>query len=114
MVRQIARKAPGEVRFCYEAGVCGFSVQRQIQAAGAPCVVVAIADQAMVRLHDRCWRLVRRSKLPTKAVTAVARELAGFLWAVLSQQGRAPTVAEACLPSRAVRPEGIEVNQTVR
>jgi transposase len=30
-----------ELRFCYEAGPCGYGIQRQITAAGHECVVVA-------------------------------------------------------------------------
>jgi transposase len=41
MVQRIVKKAPGRVRFCYEAGVCGFALQRQIVAAGAECMVIA-------------------------------------------------------------------------
>jgi transposase len=42
LVRKIEREAPGEVRFCYEAGPCGYSLQRQITEAGeASCMVVA-------------------------------------------------------------------------
>ena len=41
MVRKVQRLAPGEVRFCYEAGPCGYALQRWIQEAGAGCVVVA-------------------------------------------------------------------------
>jgi transposase len=41
MVERIVRKAPGRVLFCYEAGVCGFALQRQIVAAGAACMVIA-------------------------------------------------------------------------
>jgi transposase len=42
MVRKIEREAPGEVRFCYEAGPCGYALQRQITDAGeASCMVVA-------------------------------------------------------------------------
>jgi transposase len=45
MVRKIERRAPGEVRFCYEAGPCGYSLQRQIIDAGknVSCMVVAPA-----------------------------------------------------------------------
>ena len=33
---------PGLVlRFCYEAGPCGYGIQRQLSAAGHDCVVVA-------------------------------------------------------------------------
>ena len=41
MVRKVQRLAPGEVRFCYEAGPCGYALQRWIQEAGAVCIVVA-------------------------------------------------------------------------
>jgi transposase len=42
MVRKVERQTPGEVRFCYEAGPCGYSLQRQITDAGeASCIVVA-------------------------------------------------------------------------
>jgi transposase len=41
MVRKVQRQAPGEVRFCYEAGPCGYALQRWIQEAGAVCIVVA-------------------------------------------------------------------------
>jgi transposase len=30
-----------ELRFCYEAGPCGYGIQRQLSAAGHGCVVVA-------------------------------------------------------------------------
>jgi len=41
MVKRIRKQAPGPIRMCYEAGPCGFALQRQIKAAGASCVVVA-------------------------------------------------------------------------
>ena len=41
MVRKIQREAGGPVRFCYEAGPCGYVLQRQIQALGSECIVVA-------------------------------------------------------------------------
>lgn len=51
---------------------------------GQPTSVIAIADRAQQRLHRRYWRLTEGSKKPAnKAVVAVARELAGFVWAVL-------------------------------
>jgi transposase len=41
MVKKIQRQAPGEVRFCYEAGVCGFVLKRWIEALGCACSVIA-------------------------------------------------------------------------
>lgn len=41
MVKKIQRHTPGEVRFCYEAGVCGFTLKRRIEALGSGCHVIA-------------------------------------------------------------------------
>jgi transposase len=42
MLGRIEREAPGEVRFCYEAGPCGYALQRQITGwSEASCMVVA-------------------------------------------------------------------------
>jgi len=41
MVSKITRKAPGDVAFCYEAGVCGFTLKRRIEAHGCKCIVIA-------------------------------------------------------------------------
>lgn len=51
--------------------------------AGQPAWVIRIADQAQTRLHRKWWRLVHQGKPTPVATTAVARELAGFVWAVL-------------------------------
>lgn len=51
--------------------------------AGQPGWAIAIADRAQRRLHRRFRWLLERNKLATKAVIAVAREFAGFLWAAL-------------------------------
>ena len=41
MTRKIVKQAPGEVEFCYEAGVCGFVLKRRIEAHGCKCTVIA-------------------------------------------------------------------------
>ena len=49
-----------------------------------PPEVIALADRAMKRLHDRYVHLIwTRSLAPQKAVVAIARESVGFLWALL-------------------------------
>lgn len=52
---------------------------------GLPLGVVKIAQKADARLRRKYLRLVRRNKLAIVAVTAVARELAGFVWAIGQQ-----------------------------
>jgi transposase len=50
---------------------------------GQPERVIAIADRAMTRLHRRFWKMANAGKPSPKAAVAVARELTGFIWAVL-------------------------------
>ena len=48
--------------------------------------VCAIAWKAQKRLHQRLNRLIGRGKNQAEAVTAVARELAGFVWAIAREE----------------------------
>lgn len=52
---------------------------------GAPAPVIARAWTAQQRLHRRYRALAARGKPKQHVVTAVARELTGFLWAALTQ-----------------------------
>jgi len=81
MVRRIRKQAPGGVVFCYEAGVCGFALKRQIESAaeGVRCVVVApslIPIRPGARVHTD-----RRD----------ARSLASYLRAGLLTEVQPPT-----------------------
>lgn len=40
LARELDRAEAG-LRFCYEAGPCGYGIQRQLPARGHECVVVA-------------------------------------------------------------------------
>lgn len=57
----------------------------RLRQDGAPAAVVHQAWAAQHRLHRRYHRLASRGKPQQHVVTAVARELTGFLWAVLTQ-----------------------------
>ena len=62
--------------------------QRQVGQSEA---VKAIAWKAQHRLHDRYQRLLARGKVPQHVVTAVARELLGFIWAIgVAVEGEQP------------------------
>jgi transposase len=56
----------------------------QRRRMGKPPAVVAMAVKAQHRLHKRFWRLKAR-KHPNKVVAAVARELCGFVWAIMKE-----------------------------
>jgi len=44
--------------------------------------VKEIAWKAQHRLHSRYWHLVNKGKDHRKAITAVGRELLGFIWSI--------------------------------
>jgi len=60
----------------------GLAERRQDQ----PLWVIRLADKAMIRLHRRFIRLVSRGKHRNVALTAIARELAGFIWAAMTHK----------------------------
>ncbi len=41
MVNKLKKKTPADIEFCYEAGVCGFTLKRRIEALGCKCTVIA-------------------------------------------------------------------------
>ena len=56
---------------------------------GQPDEVIAIADKAQIRLHKKYRRLKEvKGKHHNVVTTAVARELVGFIWAVLTHERR--------------------------
>jgi transposase len=56
------------------------SLAMQARVAAAPEPARRIAWKAQTRLSARYRHLIRTGKRPTVAVTAVAREMAGFIW----------------------------------
>jgi transposase len=65
--------------YVFPARVSRHLLKRQ---ADLPEPIRAIAWKAQVRLCGKFRRLSARGKLRTKVVTAVARELSGFMWAI--------------------------------
>jgi transposase len=53
---------------------------------GQPTTVIAHADRAMRRLNRRYVKMLHENKPQGKIVVAIARELAGFIWATLRSQ----------------------------
>lgn len=65
--------------------------------AGQPAWAVDLAMKAERRLHDRYMHLTRAGKPDSVVITAIARELAGFVWAMLQAeaQARRPATVDA-------------------
>lgn len=66
---------------------------KQAKVAAAPPAVREIAWKAQCRLNGRYRALLRRGKLKTVAMTAIARELCGFIWATNRAIARAEVAA---------------------
>lgn len=88
MVRKIKREAgAGEVRFCYEAGPCGYALQRQIEACGEGVTCVVVAPSLIPRKPGERIKTDRRD----------ARKLAEYLRAGVLTEVCPPTEAEEAL-----------------
>ena len=72
----------------YPARVAGEKVEVLVRL---PKPVRDIAWRAQVRLCERYRKLSRAGKKPTVVITAVARELAGFVWAIGQEVKPAPS-----------------------
>lgn len=64
----------------YKPRVTGPLLKRR---EGQPVRILALADRAQERLYGRYLRMSARGKEHNKTVTAMARELAGYIWAAL-------------------------------
>lgn len=62
---------------------------------GSSTIVAAIAWKAQVRLCERFRRMVARGKRKQVAVTAIARELVGFIWAICREVALSGNVQRA-------------------
>jgi transposase len=76
-VRRVVGEAAWTAR--YRPAVSPILKRRQ---AGLAPEITAIAWRAQQRLHDRYRRLLGRGKVKQQVITAVGRELLGFIWAI--------------------------------
>ena len=78
---QVVRTGKDEVPTWSVAGEdVGREIERRQQ--GQPPAAVAVAWSAQRRLHRTYSRMRKRNKRATLTTVAVARELAGFCWAI--------------------------------
>ena len=65
----------------------------QVRQNGNPADVVAYADKANIRLRSRYYKFIRREKKRNVAVAAIARELACFVWGMMTNKIEIRTAA---------------------
>jgi transposase len=82
LVRKLEREAPGPILACYEAGPCGYALQRQMTTSRLACQVIAPA------------LIPRKPGDRVKTNARDARKLAELLRAGLLTEVRPPTPAE--------------------
>jgi transposase len=51
---------------------------------GTDELVIARADKAMRKLHDKYYQMIHQKKNACVAITAVSRQLAGYIWGVMT------------------------------
>lgn len=68
--------------------------QKELQPKLSP-KVTELAWKAQERLHRRYWALTNKSKPSPKVVTALARELVGFIWAIGKETEQAEVAKRA-------------------
>jgi transposase len=78
-----------ESAWAYRRG--GWSATAKKRREGCPAEVIRIAQKAEARLHRKFSRMVAQNKPAQVAVTAVARELAGFIWSIAQHFPKAVT-----------------------
>jgi transposase len=81
LVRKLERQAPGAIRVCYEAGSCGYALQRQLTTPRVSCTVIAPA------------LIPRKAGERVKTNRRDARKLAELLRAGLLTEVHPPTPA---------------------
>ena len=69
----------------YKPRVTGPLLKRR---EGQPARILAIADRSQERLYGRYLRMSGRGKEHAKTITAMARELVGYIWAALHPDAR--------------------------
>ena len=80
------------------------SKELRARQSGQPAEIIAYADKANTRLRSRYYKLIRHGKKKNVAVAAVARELACFIWGMMTGNiSIRPTTAGTSMP--AVRQE---------
>ncbi len=76
------RRVLVEAAWAYRARPA-YPSERSRRRVDQPAAVVALAIAVEQRLHRRYWRIVQRGKLTQVAAVAIARELAGAVWALM-------------------------------
>jgi transposase len=79
-VRRVLVEAAWSARYRPARSQC-----MQLRLARVPLEIQDIAWKAQVRLHQRYLRMRARGKSQQQTIVAIARELAGFIWAIGQQ-----------------------------
>ena len=71
-------------------GVCKGAIghkskELRSRQSGQPAEVIAYADKANTRLRSKYYKMIRHEKKKNVAVAAVARELACFIWGMMTE-----------------------------
>ena len=81
-------------------GVVGYkSKELRSRQKGQPTEVIAYADKANIRLRSKYYKMIRHGKKKNVAVAAVARELACFVWGMMTGNIHPASTAGSSAPA---------------
>ena len=85
-------------------GICKGSVGYKsrelcVRQSGQPTCIIAYADKANTRLRSKYYRMIRHGKKKNVAVAAVARELACFIWGMMTDHISIASAAGTSAPA---------------
>ena len=75
------------------------SKELRARQSGQPVEIIAYADKANIRLRSKYYKMIRHGKKKNVAVTAVARELACFVWGMMTGNINISSTAGTSMPA---------------
>lgn len=87
-----------------EKGICKGAIghkskELRSRQSGQPAEVIAYADKANTRLRSKYYKMIRHGKKKNVAVAAVARELACFVWGMMTGNINISPTADTSMPA---------------
>ena len=87
-----------------QKGICKGAIghkSKELRArqSGQPVEIIAYADKANIRLRSKYYKMIRHGKKKNVAVTAVARELACFVWGMMTGNINISSTAGTSMPA---------------
>ena len=89
----------GAAKGICKRGIRHKSKELRARQSGQSAEVIAYADKANTRLRSKYYKMIHHGKKKNVAVAAVARELACFIWGIMTGNIRIRSAADRSSPA---------------